>query len=56
MDVPLIGVPLMGVPLIGVPFMDVSSMSVTNSGILPGPRSPTQPSRGWPRSRTQDFE
>jgi hypothetical protein len=33
-----------------------SSMSVTNSGILPGPRSPTQPSRGWPRSRTQDFE
>ena len=33
-----------------------SSMSVTNSGILPSPRSPTQPSRGWPRSRTQDFE
>ena len=33
-----------------------SSMSVTNSGILPAPRSPTQPSRGWLRSRTQDFE
>jgi hypothetical protein len=33
-----------------------SSMSVANSGILPGPRSPTQPSRGWPRSRTQEFE
>ena len=33
-----------------------SSMSVTNSGILPSPRSPTQPSRGWPRPRTQDFE
>src|SRR5271155_3664084 len=33
-----------------------SSMSVANSGILPGPRSPTQPSRGGPRSRTQDFE
>jgi hypothetical protein len=33
-----------------------SSMSVTNSGILPSPRSPTLASRGWPRSRTQDFE
>jgi hypothetical protein len=33
-----------------------SSMSVTNSAILPGPRSPTQPSRGWLRSRTQEFE